>query len=145
MRAMRVRAALRRLADQSAWAYLAFICVLSGVAFMLDPDRLAPRTIYDGLPYWLVLTWTGSVAFGGLAILTGLTGGWPRIERLGYLYLAIAVAIFGACLTFIGWTPNRMFSLINYAAAFIALVARYRFLGRKFEITVPKRLTDDAS
>lgn len=138
-----MRGALHRLGEQSAWAYLSMLCVMGGVAFVVNPEELAPTTIYNGLPYWLVVAWTASVAAGGCFILTGLMIGKVRVERIGYAYLAIAVAIFAACLVGIGWVPTRTFSLINYAAAFVAMVARYRALGRVIVIDIPKRLRDD--
>lgn len=136
-----MRGALRRLGEQSAWAYLSLLCILGGLGLLLDPEQYAPQTIYAGLPYWLIVVWTASVAGGGSFIMAGLLLGKPRIERIGYAYLAIAVALFALCLLFVGWVPSRTFSLINYTAAFIAMVARYRALGRQFVIEIPRSMT----
>lgn len=137
------RRALRRLGEQSAWAYLSILCILGGLAFLAQPNKLAPNPIYAGLPTWLVIGWTISVGLGGGFIFLGILIGKVKIERIGHAYLAIAVAIFGLCIVFVGWTPARIFSVVNYTAAFVALVARYRALGRTFTITIPKRLASD--
>lgn len=77
---------LARVVAESTEMFLAFLCLLSSLAYLGGAPR--PQSLDALLPGWLRLAWGLYLLFGGAAVLVALPAGWRRLEQAGLWLLA---------------------------------------------------------
>jgi hypothetical protein len=113
----RAARALDRIAAIPEEAYLAGLCVLSGVALLTAGPQ--PGRPEGNLPDWLVYTWACMLTCAGILVLTGRSTGTVRIERAGLHMLAwtcCAYALMQLALLGLPVAALSGIALIGYAA-----------------------------
>lgn len=81
-----LRAAAARVVLQSAEAFVALLCLLASVSYLAGQPQ--PNSIDALLPAAVRFAWGCYLLLGGVAVLTGLIGGWRRVEKAGLWLLA---------------------------------------------------------
>lgn len=116
----------------SVEAFLAFLCLVSGIPILLNPTALAPNSILALLPGWTIYLWAIGLVVGGTLSLIGISLSEYRLERIGVLVLIATAAVFSMAL--LSFLPNALVSFLTYAAFGAAMTARYWVLGKLIRI-----------
>jgi hypothetical protein len=112
----------RMIADAPERVLINFAAILIGLAGLLTP--ISPASLLARWPHWLIIEWSLSMLFGGLAALIGLgTRRWS-LERLGVSLLGLATAFYGFNLI-VGFWPRGLLSGLIFLGIAAAKTVRF--------------------
>jgi hypothetical protein len=119
--------------SHAIWIWLGLASVLSGVAWLLDPEGEASRTVLRRqLEGPLDDLWHFGYALGGVIVLYGLVRMRPRAEFIGHVALGSSVLTYAVAIAIeLGITPAVMIILGIAVASYLRAGALYVAMPKK--------------
>lgn len=105
-------------------AYLALV----GAAGLASGGGIAPSSVRDTLPHWLVLAWTLAVTAGGALATVGALVERTRVESAGLGFLAAGAVVYGLVVTLAAWPGGATVIAVSAAVLSMCLI-RMRVLA----------------
>lgn len=116
----------------SVEAFVAIVCVISGLPILVRPELLAPNPAIALFPGWTIYLWAVGLVVGGTLALTGIVFSEYRLERIGVLALTSTVGSFSFAL--FDDLPESFVTLLIFLLFTLAMAARYWTLGKMIKI-----------